>query len=116
VIAKWWDELDDEGRRYWTMQAGTDDPAFVWLFYTRVIAEGLRTLQTLAGQNSAAGKSVAPIFDASQTLVARDVMPSLGRKLPVCSALERATRQKQTMCRQHFGRHRPKAVTHSLST
>jgi hypothetical protein len=47
VIAKWWDELNDEGRRYWTKQAGTDDPAFVWLFYRRVITEDLRTLWAL---------------------------------------------------------------------
>jgi hypothetical protein len=42
VIAKWWDELDEEGRRYWTKQDGTDNPAGVWLFYRRVIAEDLR--------------------------------------------------------------------------
>jgi hypothetical protein len=29
VIAKWWDELDEEGRRYCTKQAGADDPAFL---------------------------------------------------------------------------------------
>ncbi|MBV8455057.1 MAG: hypothetical protein JO122_00395 [Acetobacteraceae bacterium] len=47
VIAKWWDELDEESRRYWTKQAGTEDPAFIWLFYGRVIAEDLHTLGAL---------------------------------------------------------------------
>ena len=44
VIAKWWDELDEEGWRYWTKQVHTDDPAHAWLFYRRVIEEDLRTL------------------------------------------------------------------------
>jgi hypothetical protein len=44
VIAKWWDELDEEGRRYWTKQARTDNPAHAWLFYRHVIAEDLRTI------------------------------------------------------------------------
>lgn len=44
VIAKWWDELDEEGRRYWTKQARTENPEHAWLFYRRVIEEDLRKL------------------------------------------------------------------------